>query len=412
MDTLLDRFCRYVQVDTTAVLDTDRYPSSPGQLELGRALVEELRSLGIEDAGQDEHGIVMGTVPGNVANAPTIAWLAHLDTSPEAAGKDVRPIIHRNYDGNDIVLPGDPSKIIRVSETPGLAALTGKTLVTSDGTTLLGADDKAGVAVIMTAVAELQRDHSIEHGPIRVVFTTDEEVARGTDNVDVDKIAATCAYTLDGEGEGEIENETFSAARATVTIRGINIHPGLAYGKMINAVRLAGEFLGRLPADLAPETTTGRDGFLHPDIITGDVTEVRITLLLRSFDTTELERQAQLLRDAAREVAARHPRAAVEVEIAEQYRNMSAGLAKCPLATELAAEALRDVGIEPQYKSLRGGTDGSRLTELGLPTPNLATGMHNYHSPLEYACLEQMETACRALLRLAERWSRVEAGAI
>jgi len=266
---LLDRFCRYVKVETTSDQDSDRYPSTPGQLELGRLLVEELLALGLLDVGIDEQGLVTGTVPGNVEGAPTIAWFAHLDTSPEASGKGVQPTIHRDYDGEDIVLPGDPSKVIRVAETEALAELVGKTLITSDGTTLLGADDKAGVAVIVTAAAMLMDDPSIKHGPIRVLFTIDEEICRGTDKVDVGKIGATCGYTLDAEGQGKLENETFSADMATITITGVSIHPGLAYGKLVNAVRLAAELIDRLPRDMAPETTAGRDGFLHLDTIEG-----------------------------------------------------------------------------------------------------------------------------------------------
>ncbi len=407
MDTLLDRFLRYVKVETTAVEETDKYPSSPGQLELANLLAGELRALGAQGVEVSEHGIVMATVPGNVEGAPTIAWLAHMDTSPEASGKDVKPQIIRNYDGQDIRLPGDPSKVISVAETRGLAELKGKTLITSDGTTLLGADDKAGIAVIMTAVAHLLANPNIKHGPIRVVFTGDEEVGRGTDKVDINKINATCAYTLDGEGEGEIENETFSADLATVTITGVNIHPGLATGRMVNAIRLAGQFLSRLPWHrLAPETTAKRDGFLHPYTIEGGVPEVKIKILLRSFVTAELAEQAKLLETIASTVAAEHPKAKVQVEVKKQYRNMIEALAKEPRAVKLAEEAFKRLGITPRFASIRGGTDGSRLSEAGLPTPNLSTGMHNFHSPLEFACLEEMETAVKALVELAQLWGR------
>ncbi|UCG17106.1 MAG: peptidase T, partial [Phycisphaerales bacterium] len=294
MDTLLDRFCRYVKVDTTAIEDTDAYPSCPGVLELGKLLAGELRAMNLENVSQDENGIVMGTIPGNVDGAPVIAWLSHMDTSPEASGKDVKPNIIKNYDGKDIVLPGDKSQIIKLTDTAELAGLKGKTLITSDGTTLLGADDKAGVAVIMTAAEHLMMHPDIKHGPIRVVFTSDEEVGRGTDKVDIKRIDATCAYTLDGSGAGEIEDETFSADMATVTITGYNIHPGLATGKMINALRLAGAFLSRMPWQrLAPETTADRDGFLHPYVIEGGVPEVKIRVLLRSFVTAELADQAE-----------------------------------------------------------------------------------------------------------------------
>lgn len=405
MDTLLDRFCRYVKVETTAVEQTDKYPSSPGQLELGRMLVGELHALGVSDAAQDEHGIVLGTIPATVKSAPAIAWFAHLDTSPEFTAKNVKPVVHRNWDGKDIVLPGDPSRVIRVAETESMGKLKGKTLITSDGTTLLGADDKSGVAVIMTATAALLADRSIAHGPIRVVFTCDEEVGRGVDKVDLKKINAVCGYTLDGECIGELDNETFSADQAIVTITGKNIHPGLATGKMINAIRLMGQFISRMPwLRLAPETTSGRDGFLHPYVLEGGVHEAKLRVILRSFVTAELESHATVLRRIADSMIAEHPGAKVEIEIKKQYRNMKEALDRDSRSVDLAAKAIRAAGLEPQYKSIRGGTDGSRLSEIGLPTPNLAVGMHNFHSPLEFACLEEMEASVRVLIELAKLW--------
>jgi len=407
VDTLLDRFCRYVKVETTAVEQTDKYPSSPGQMELGRTLVAELRQLGVTDAAQDEHGIVMGTIPATVKSAPTIAWFAHVDTSPEFTGKNVKPVVHRNWDGKDIVLPGDLSRVIRVAETAGMDRLAGKTIITSDGTTLLGADDKSGVAVIMTATTALLADTSIPHGPIRVVFTCDEEVGRGVDKVDLKKIGAVCGYTLDGETIGELDHETFSADQAIVTITGKNIHPGLATGKMINAIRLMGQFISRMPWQaLAPETTSGRDGFLHPYVLEGGVQEAKLRIILRSFVTAELESHANVLRRIAETVMVEHPGAKVEVEIKKQYRNMKEALVREPRAVDLAAKAIRAAGFEPRFQSIRGGTDGSRLSELGLPTPNLAVGMHNFHSPLEFACLEEMETSVRILLELAKLWGK------
>ena len=305
------------------------------------------------------------------------------------------------------MLPGDPSKVIRVHETDGLAELKGKTVITSDGTTLLGADDKAGIAVIMTAAEHLLKNPNLKHGPIRVVFSVDEEVGRGTDKVDISKINAQCAYTLDGEAAGELENETFSADLATVTITGVNIHPGLATGKMVNAIRLAGQFLSRLPWHrLAPETTAKRDGFLHPYIIEGGVPEVKIKILLRSFVTAELGQWAKILQTVADSVVAEHPKAQIKIDIKTQYRNMIEHMAKEPRAVKLAEAAFRKAGIEPQYKSIRGGTDGSRLSEMGLPTPNLSTGMHNFHSPLEFACLEEMEAAVKVLVELAQLWGK------
>ncbi len=407
MQPLLDRFRRYVKVETTAVEDTTDYPSSPGQLELGKTLAEELRALKVQNVSMSEHGIVMGTVPGNVEGAPTIALLSHMDTSPEASGKDVKPIIHENYDGKDITLPGDTSKVIRVAETEELTELKGKTIITADGTTLLGADDKAGVAVIMTAVERLTSQPDIKHGPIRIVFTCDEEVGRGTDKVDISKIDATVAYTLDGESEAGIENETFSADLATVTLTGYNIHPGLATGKMINAIRLVGLFLSRMPWQrLAPETTAKRDGFLHPYVLEGGVDKVKIRILLRSFVTAELAEQAKILEHVAASILAEHPKAKIDIEVKKQYRNMIEALEKEPRAVKLAAEAVKRIGLKPKFESIRGGTDGARLSEMGLPTPNLSCGMHNFHSPLEFACLDQMETAVKALIELAQLWGK------
>jgi len=407
VDNLLERFCRYVKVETTAVEVTDDYPSSPGQLTLGKILVEELKALKLDDVGVDQYGIVMATIPANISGAPTIAWLAPFDTSPEYSGKDVKPVIHKNYDGKDIVLPGDKTKVIKVAETDGLAELKGKTIITTDGTTLLGADDKSGMSVIMTAAEQLMAQPDLEHGPIRIVFTCDEEVGRGCAKIEIKNIDAVCAYTLDGEAQGMLENETFSADLAVVKIQGRNIHPGLAKGKMINAIRLAGLFLSRLPTGrLAPEVTSGREPFVHPYVLEGGVDQASIRILLRSFDTADLEGQAKLIRDVAASVTEEYPKAKIDIEIKKQYRNMAEGLDKEPRAVELAAEAMRAAGIEPQFESIRGGTDGSRLTEMGLPTPNLSTGMHNFHSPLEFACLEQMHTAVKVLVELAQTWGR------
>src|SRR5262245_58558860 len=297
MNTLLDRFCRYVKIDTQADESAATYPSSPGQLELGRMLADELRAMGVRDATIDKHGIVLATLPATVTRAaPTIAWIAHVDTSPETSGRGVKPMVHRDYDGGDIVLPGDRSKVIRVADNPELTALKGRTLVTTDGTTLLGADDKAGVAVIMEAAAHLQAHPEIPHGPIRICFTCDEEIGHGVDHVDLKKLGAQVAYTLDGGGQGEIDVETFSADLAVVTIKGVNIHPSIAKGKMINAVRLAGAFLDRLPVmGLSPETTSEREGFLHPYRIEGGVPETTLRILLRDFDTAKLQDKAKLL---------------------------------------------------------------------------------------------------------------------
>jgi tripeptide aminopeptidase len=406
METLLDRFCRYVRIDTQADEKATTYPSSIGQLELGRLLVSELRDLGLRDAAQDAHGIVLATVPATLARpAPTIAWIAHLDTSPETSGRNVKPIVHRGYSGGDLVLPGDPSKVLRPADNPELAALTGKTIITTDGTTLLGADDKAGIAVIMEAVARLMAHPSIPHGPVRICFTCDEEIGHGVDHLDLKKLGAVAGYTLDGGGTGEIDGETFSADLAVVTVRGVNVHPGIARGRMVNAVRLAGMLLDRLPRlTLTPETTAEREGFLHPYRIEGGVAEVTLRVLLRDFETPRLAEKAELLRAAARLLEAEYPQARIDVQVTPQYRNMAEGLAREPRALAFAEQAMRRAGLEPRCTIVRGGTDGSRLTELGLPTPNLSCGEHNLHSPLEWTCLEEMNTAVRVLVELAQVW--------
>jgi tripeptide aminopeptidase len=410
MESLLDRFCRYVRIDTQAKEGAGTYPSSRGQLELGRLLVDELHALGVTDAQQDEHGIVMATLPATSSRpAPTIAWIAHLDTSPETSGHNVKPIVHREYDGQDIVLPGDPSKVLRVSENPELAEVRGRTIVTTDGTTLLGADDKAGVAVIMEAAAHLMAHADVLHGPIRICFTCDEEIGHGVDHLDLKKLGAVVGYTLDGGGQGEIDGETFSADLAVVTITGINIHPAIAKGNMVNAIRLAGAFVERLPWQaLSPETTAGREGFLHPYRIEGGVAQTNVRILLRDFDTAKLTEKADLLRTQAALLLAEHPRAKIDVAVTPQYRNMAEGLHQEPRALAFAETAMRRAGLEPRRTIVRGGTDGSRLTEMGLPTPNLSCGEHNLHSPLEWTCLEEMATAVRVLIELARVWCEAD----
>jgi tripeptide aminopeptidase len=404
---LLDRFLRYVKVHTTADDATDRYPSSQGQLDLGRMLVEELRQMGLADAAQDEHGIVLATVPATVKRpAPVLAFNAHLDTSPETRGEGVKPQVIRNYGGADIPLPGDPSKVIRVAESPELKELVGKTLITTDGSTLLGGDDKAGVAVIMETAHWLVEHPEIPHGPVKLLFTCDEEIGRGVKHVDLKQLGATVCYTLDGSGAGVIDVETFSADLATVIIRGVNIHPSIAKDRMVNSLRAAAEFIARLPRDaMAPEVTSGRDGFLHPYQIEGGVAETRLKVLLRDFETANLAEQAELLRSIARKVESRHSGVTVEVNVARQYRNMAEGLRREPRAVAFAQEAFRRIGKEAKLDIVRGGTDGSQLTELGLPTPNLSTGEHNIHSPLEYSCLEEMVEAGRVLVELVQIWA-------
>jgi tripeptide aminopeptidase len=403
---LLDRFLRYVRIDTKADERSATYPSSPGQLVLGALLRDELLALGLRDAVQNEYGLVFATVPGNVPGAPTIAFNAHVDTNPENSGANVDPQVIRDYKGGDIVLPKDPSKVIRAAENPELSGLIGKTIITTDGTTLLGADDKAGLAVIMEAARILTENPDIPHGPVRIVFTCDEEIGFGVKHLEPAQIGAEVAYTLDGMAAGEIEAETFSADAATVTVTGVNIHPSIGKGRMVNAVRLAAMFIDRLPKRrMSPETTDGRDGFLHPLTIEGGTGQVKIGFLLRDFDTAQLAVQADLLRALARQVELEYPEARVQVDVRKQYRNMRDGIAKHPNAVKFAEEATRRAGLVPKHKIIRGGTDGSQLTEKGLPTPNLSTGEHNPHSPLEWTCLEEMEAAVRVVVELCQVWA-------
>ncbi len=340
--TLLDRFCRYVRIHTEAVEGAPTYPSSHGQLELGRMLLAELRQIGLADAKQSEFGVVMATIPATVPGKPAIAWIAHVDTSPETTGKNVKPIIHPNYDGKDIVLPGDPSKVIRVAESPDLLTCVGKTVITTDGTTLLGADNKAGVAVIVETAAYLVQHPEIPHGPIRIVFTCDEEIGHGVDHADPKDIGAVVGYTLDGMAQGEIEAETFSADKAHVVIHGINIHPSIAKGRMVNSIRMAAMFLDRLPrTTLTPETTDGRQGFIHPYRIDGGVAETQLHFLLRDFITAKLGEEAELLRLIAKTIEAEYPGARIEVKVEQQYRNMADGMKAEPRAVQYAIEATR-----------------------------------------------------------------------
>lgn len=413
---LLERFLRYVPIDTTAQFDAEAYPSSAGQIELGRLLVDELQALGVADAGQNQHGIVLATVPATIAGKKgtvPICLCAHLDTSPETSGTGVRPQVIEDYPGGDVPLPGDPRRIICVAENHELESLRGRTLITSDGTTLLGADDKAGVAVIMEAAAWLVEHPEIPHGPLRICFTCDEEIGRGVDKLDLQEIGATVCYTLDGHGTGEIDVETFSADQAVVTIQGVNIHPSIAKGRMTNAVRAAAEFIARLPRDrLSPETTDGREGFLHPYEIQGGVAEVTLKVLLRDFDAAELAELADRLRQTADAMHRDFPDAKIAVQIQRQYRNMAEGLAREPRAVAHAQEALRRLGRTAKRTIVRGGTDGSRLTELGLPTPNLSCGGHNPHSLLEWACLEEMAESVEWIVGLAEVWGEDEGSGV
>jgi tripeptide aminopeptidase len=404
---LLERFLRYVAVDTMANDESDTYPSSPGQLELGKQVAAELRELGLADVSHDEHGIIMATIPATISGpGPVVAFNAHLDTSPETSGANVRPQVIRDYQGGDITLPGDPARVIKVDDNPELKDLIGCTLITTDGTTLLGADDKAGVAIIVEAAQYLLEHPEIEHGPIRILFTCDEEIGHGVDHVDLDKLGADVGYTLDGGRADEIDVETFSADMAVVRVRGVNIHPSIAKDRMVNALRGAGLLLAKMPRDaLAPESSEEREGFLHPYVIEGGVAEVTIKVLLRDFDTAALADHAALLDRLAREVEAEIPGITIDMEVVRQYRNMADGLKAEPRAVSLAVRAHEQLGRTARLTIIRGGTDGSMLTAKGLPTPNLSSGQHTPHSPLEWACLEEMVKAVEVVVQLARLWA-------
>jgi tripeptide aminopeptidase len=408
MDTLLQRFLRYVKIDTQSDETSDTYPSTAKQLDLSRMLAAECESLGLADVCCDEFGIVTATIPSTAEHAaPAFALFAHVDTSPEYSSTNVNPIVHENYQGGDIVLPNDTDKVIRVADNPSLESLIGATIITTDGTTLLGADDKSGIAVIMSAAAHLMSHPDVPHGPIRVCFTCDEEIGHGVDKVDLAQLNAVCGYTLDGDGVGKIDSETFSADGVVVTVKGINTHPSIGKDAMVNSIRILSQFITRLPTDTdSPETTDGRQGFIHPYHIEGGVAEASARILLRDFETKQLGEYATLLKQIAADLETEHPRAKINVTVRQQYRNMRDGLAKEPRALEKAIEATQAAGIEPTMSIIRGGTDGSQLSEIGLPTPNLSTGEHNPHSPLEWTSVEEMQQAVDVLVQLAIAWGR------
>lgn len=405
--SVLDRFLRYVTFDTQSSETSTTYPSTPGQLVLLRALVDELQALGVADAAMDAHGYVVATIPSTTAKAtvPVIGFVAHVDTSPEMSGAGVRPIVHRAYDGRDLVLPDDPTAVLRVADAPYLGECLGHDIVTASGTTLLGADNKSGVAEIMTAAAYLMAHPEIPHGAIRIGFTPDEEVGHGADHFDVARFGARYAYTMDGGQRGELEYESFSADAITLTFRGFNTHPGYARGRMVNAIKLAARFIDRLPPDsVSPETTAGREGFVHPYVVQASVDRTSVKLLLRDFDTAELARKAAWLRGLAQEVVDAVPGAAVDVETQTQYRNMREVLDQHPLVVAHAREAITRVGLTPRERPIRGGTDGSRLSFMGLPTPNIFAGEQNFHSRLEWVSVQDMEKAVEVIVELAKVW--------
>jgi tripeptide aminopeptidase len=407
MSTVLDRFLRYVRYDTQSDERSQTFPSTDKQLVLLRDLADELRGLGLADATVDDYGYVMATIPPTTKkrDVPTIGFISHVDTSPEMSGAGVKPIVHANYDGRDLVLPDDPAAVLREREIPELAEQHGHDIVTASGRTLLGADNKAGVAEIVTAAAYLAAHPEIPHGPIRIGFTPDEEIGRGTNHFDVARFGARCAYTMDGASRGELEMETFSADAITVTFHGFNTHAGYAKGRMINAIKLAAAFLDRLPHDaLSPETTDGYDGFVHPYIMSAGVDKTSVKLLVRDFVTAALTDKEDFVARLAREVVAAHPGARVEVIVEEQYRNMKEVLDHHPTVVEHARTAIRRAGLEPRMRPIRGGTDGSRLSFMGLPTPNIFAGEHNFHSRLEWVSVQDMEKAVEVIVHLCRVW--------
>jgi tripeptide aminopeptidase len=407
MDSVLDRFLRYVRYDTRSDEQSISYPSTDVQLALLRDLAAELRALGLTDAAVDDFGYVMAAIPATTrkTGVPTIGFIAHVDTSPEMPGAHVEPIVHRRYDGRDLVLPDDPSVVLRLQDNPALAEQIGHDIVTASGTTLLGADNKAGVAEIVTAAAYLVAHPEIPHGTVRLAFTPDEEIGRGTDHFDVARFAADYAYTMDGGRLGEIETESFSADAMTVTFHGFNTHPGYAKGRMVNAIKVAAAFIDRLPRDTqSPETTDGHDGFVHPYVIHASVERTTVKLLVRDFVTAGLNEKEALIEGLAREAADRYPEARVEVAVQESYRNMKEVLDRYPAVAEHACEAIRRAGLEPRSRSIRGGTDGSRLSFMGLPTPNLFAGEHNFHSRLEWVSVQDMEKAVEVIVHLCQIW--------
>jgi len=399
-----ERFLRYVRIDTRSDEDSDTYPSTPGQLDLLRLLREELEQVGLSDVTMDEHGYVTGTLPATVEHeVPTIAFFAHVDTAREVSGAGVSPQRLR-YEGGEIAL-GDSGEVIRPAESPQLGNHVGHDLITTDGTTLLGADDKAGVAEIMAAIAHLLAHPEIPHGTVKVAFNPDEEVGRGVIHFPVESFGAAAAYTVDGSTTGELQSETFSGAQVRMRIRGRAIHPGWAKGELVNAIKLVGEILSRLPRDSrSPETTEGREGYVHPVLVEGDSSEVELRFIVRDFENDLLDEHIAFLRGIADEVATAEPRCSIEVESRIQYRNMRDTLAQHPEIVANLEEAIRRVGLEPRQTAIRGGTDGSALTEMGLPTPNIFTGGHDAHSEREWICVEDMGLAAATLVELAQVW--------
>lgn len=404
-DTVLDRFLRYVAIDTQSDPNSSTQPSTEKQKDLGRLLEAELLAIGLADAHLDEHGYVYATIPANTdkPDVPVICFCAHMDTAPDFTGTDVRPKLHRNYAGGDIAL-GNSGRVIRVVEHPELNNQIGNDLITTDGTTLLGADDKAGIAEIVTAAEILLNDTSIRHGAIRLLFTTDEEIGRGVDKVDLEKLGARFAYTLDGETAGTIEDETFSADALVLDITGVAIHPGFARDRMENAIKIASAIVARLPRAIAPEGTDGRDGFVHPVDISGSMDQARLSFIVRDFTEAGLAEKHLMVEDIARDVLSGFPGSSFTATRKQQYRNMKVVLDSHPEIVDNAIEAIRRAGMDPIRGSIRGGTDGSRLSFMGLPCPNIFAGGHAFHSPLEWISRQDMEKAVQTVIELAKIW--------
>ena len=404
---LLDRFLRYVKIDTQSREDvSDRFPSTETQKDLSRLLKEELRDLGLTDAEMDDYGYVMATCPANLSrDIPVIGFLGHVDTSHEVSGKDVKPVVHENYQGQDIVLPGDETQVIRIVDNPELEKYIGDDIITSDGTTLLGADDKAGIAEILTMLAYLNQHSDIKHGPLRIGFTVDEEVGLGTRYFDVKKFAADFAYTVDGGKEGEIENETFNGSVAIFDVKGINLHPGYAKGKLVNSTRIAADIVKALEDEPAPETTEERNGYFHPYVLKGGVEKTVIKVLLRDFEMEGIAKKRERLEEIRKRFQEKYPGADINLEVRGQYKNMRPKLEEDPRVVDYAMEAVRRSGIEPRLQIVRGGTDGARLCYEGLLTPNIFTGAMNFHSKLEWIPVSAMEKAVETLVNLVRVWT-------
>lgn len=410
-ESLLDRFKRYVQIDTQSDENSETTPTTAKQFDLLKLLHQELLGLGVADASIDDKGYVYGTVPSNLtaeetARVPVVAFIAHADTSPAVSGTNVKPIVHKNYQGGDIALPGDPSQVIYAKEYPNLEKrYIGMDIVTSDGTTLLGADDKAGAAEIMTAIDLLNQNPDVKHGTVKVGFTPDEEVGRGADHFDVKNFGAQFAYTMDGGPLGEIEFETFNAFSGELTIKGVSAHPGYAKDKLVNAIRILADFVNRLPRDLAPETTEKREGYVHPYVVEGQSDAVKVKILLRDFEMEGIDKQKVLLEGIVEEMRAEYPKAGFDLEIKESYRNMRYKIEEEPRLIAYAEEAIRRIGEKPHTELIRGGTDGARLSYMDLPCPNMFAGGEAIHSQLEWVSVQVMEKAADVIVQLSNIWA-------